>query len=577
MANAPQPIAHGTLDATPLDHVMLSVHRKKLSGTLAVWPDDAGTPGQDRVLFRNGHIAGAKLLEPAAALDRGLLPLFRRATSAYAFYGEDLLGDRSTVVAGTVDVHALVLAAMRGGLREGVVDGVLARFDGFAVRLVKGYEFARLGLLPKEQAFSELLRADPSPVASLVAKSGDAKVARRVLYVLAITHGIEPYEAVEAEAPSAPPDDDLPTLDAPMRPAGANVVTFQSGGELDGLLGDSVRPSLTDVRPSDFPFPDAELSGARISFTDGLPPARTPVPEQKPPTKRSSGNAPRPDPRRVAQAPEPPPPPPEGLEASLAQRWREVSARFVKMDGETYFQMLGVSDICTPDEVRDAYFASVKHWHPDRLPEGLEVLRPFVERIFHNITAARDLLSDEAQRQRYLKTVAQGGGKPSDDRKLEAILTAAGEYERAQVLANRGKWLEVLDEVAICMDLDPENADYVALKAWAVLQKAPLDSKPDAKDALGIAEQALKLTKGAHHERAVFTKAVALQRLGRLEDAHECFKKVAERNPKHLEAAREARLYEMRSRKSLPPRADGSNQRPEGGGLLSKFFGNKKP
>lgn len=577
MANAPQPIAHGTLDATPLDHVMLSVHRKKLSGTLAVWPDDPSTPGQDRVLFRNGHIAGAKLLEPAAALDRGLLPLFRRAAAAYAFYGEDLLGDRSTVVAGTVDVHALVLAAMRGGLRESVVDSVLARFDGFAVRIAKGYELARLAMIPKEQAFSELLRADPSPVPSLVGKSGDAKVARRLLYVLAITNGIEPYEAVQEAAPSHA-DDDLPTLDAPTRPA--NVVTFQTGGELDGLLGDSVRPSLTEVRPSDFPFPDAELSGARISFTDGLPAARTPVPEQKPASgqpKRASGSAPRPDPRRVAQAPEPPPPPPEGLEASLAQRWREVSTRFVKMDNETYFQMLGVNDICTPDEVRDAYFAAVKHWHPDRLPEGLEVLRPFVERIFHNITAARDLLSDEVQRQKYLKTVAQGGGKPSDDRKLEAILTAAGEYERAQVLANRGKWIEVLDEVAICMDLDPENADYVALKAWAVLQKAPLDSKPDAKDALGIAEQALKLTKGAHHERAVFTKAVALQRLGRLEDAHECFKKVAERNPKHLEAAREARLYEMRSRKSLPPRHDASGSKPEGGGLLSKFFGNKKP
>lgn len=598
MSSAPQPLAHGTLEATPLDHVVLSLHRKKLAGTLAVWPDAPGTPGQDRILFKNGQVIAAKLVEPASALDRGLLPLFRRTRAAYAFYAEDLLGDRSAVVSGHVDTNALVLAAMRGGMREDVVDGILARFDGSAVRLIAGYDFGKLGALPKEMGFIELLRAGPSPIPSLLVQSGDPKIARRMLYVLAISQGIEPY-ALPVVA-----HEELPTLDAPQKPSTVVYVETPRGSELDGLLSSEGRPSGVDVRPSDFPFPDAKLSTARsqpamspvrptgetISMSgmtpvrppgsgSGMTPARSNTSASGMTPVRAGNGAARPDPRRVAKAPEPPPPVPEGLERALAQKWADVSARFVSIDTETYFQMLGVSEICTPEEVRDAYFSQVKAWHPDRLPEGLETLKPFVDRIFHHLTAARDVLSEEQKRQAYQKTVAQGAGKPSDDRKLEAILTAAGEFEKAQVLANRAKWDEVLEQVAICIELDPENADYIALKGWAVLQMAPLDAKGAAKDAVTIAEQALRLTKGAHHERAVLTKAIALQRLGRAEDAHECFRKVVERNPKNLEAAREVRLYEMRARNSIAPKPD--SNRPEagggGGGLLSKFFGGKKP
>lgn len=559
MSQGPQPLAHGTLDVTPLDHVVISLHRKRLSGTLAIWPEVEGVAGQDRVLFKHGQPVAAKLIEPASALDRGLMPLFRRTSAAYAFYGEDLLGDRSALVTGSVDANALVLAAMRGGMRETVVDRVLARYDGAAVRLVTGYDVTRLAPLPKEQAFIELLRADPAGVDTLVARSGEPKVARRVLYTLAITHGIEPY-AVPVET------HELPTLD--LEPKAVVSVDVPRSDALDGVLG--ARSSYTEVRPSDFPFPDAKLSGARAS---------TPPAEPRSPTaqKRPSGGAPRPDPRRAAKAPEPPPPPPEGLDPALAKRWQDIAARFVAIDGQNYFQMLDVSEICTPDEVRDAYFASVKLWHPDRIPEGLEALRPFVERIFHHLTSARDALADEAGRVAYLKSVAQGGGRPADDRKVEAILAASQEYEKAQILANRAKWDEVLEHLAICIELDPESPDYTALRAWAVLQRAPLDAKPEAKEALTLAESAIRLAKGAHHERAVFTKGVALQRLGRGDDANECFRKVMERNPKHLDAAREVRLFEMRARNSMAPKPDAAAKPDPGSGLLSKLFGGKKP
>ena len=92
----PEPIATGTLEQTPLAHVLLKVLERELDGTLAIWPED-GSSGQDRVLFAKGRPVAARLLEGAGSLDRGLLPLFRRTKAPYAFYPADLIGDAVSV------------------------------------------------------------------------------------------------------------------------------------------------------------------------------------------------------------------------------------------------------------------------------------------------------------------------------------------------------------------------------------------------------------------------------------------------------------------------------------------------
>ncbi|HJL30287.1 MAG TPA: hypothetical protein RMI62_14515, partial [Polyangiaceae bacterium LLY-WYZ-15_(1-7)] len=147
MANAPQPVAQGKLDKTPLAHVILAVVDRGLDGTLAVWRDD-GARGQDRLLFQDGRIVGARLLEPAATLERGLLPLFFRKAAPYAFYPADLVGDAGT--AGDIDVFALLAASLRGGARKEVIDAVLGRYGEHKLRVRKGAPLERYGFVPKE-------------------------------------------------------------------------------------------------------------------------------------------------------------------------------------------------------------------------------------------------------------------------------------------------------------------------------------------------------------------------------------------------------------------------------------------
>ena len=196
---APTPVATGTLEKTPLQHVVLSILNRQMSGTLAVWPDEEGQQGQDRVYFEDGRAVRGRLIEDSTSLALGLLPLFRRRRAPYAFYEEDLCGE--SALREPVDTFALLAASVRGPLRDDAVDRLFSTFEGRPVRFASSL-VERFRLMDRETAFVEMLRAEPRPVDALVEAYGDAKVARRVLYLLALTGGLEVYAA--RDRPSTP-------------------------------------------------------------------------------------------------------------------------------------------------------------------------------------------------------------------------------------------------------------------------------------------------------------------------------------------------------------------------------------
>ena len=65
---APTAVAEGSLARTPFAHVLLSIHGKGLTGTLAVWPED-GSRG--RYYLEDGRSANPLVLDDAVQLDPG--------------------------------------------------------------------------------------------------------------------------------------------------------------------------------------------------------------------------------------------------------------------------------------------------------------------------------------------------------------------------------------------------------------------------------------------------------------------------------------------------------------------------
>lgn len=554
--SVPEPTATGTLEKTPLAHVLLTVLHRRLDGTLAIWPDDGGS-GQDRVLFEKGYPVAARLLQPAASLERGLLPLFLRAKAPYAFYPADLVGDAVTV-RGRADPHALIAASLRGGAREDVIDHVLARFGDAKLRIKRGSQLGRFAFVPKELAFIDLLRAEPQSVAELVQRAGSAKVARRTLYLLAITQVLEVFEGDFAKR--------------------SLTEVAHEAGDRFGEVAKTIEEEAQ--RRASRPPPAAETPAAAPDFSDlpGLdsepPPRPTPAPRPQQPSARASRPAvSRPPAAKSSFDVEPPPEPPASLSSELRARWKEVADFAVAIDTMTYFQMLGIDTAASPDAVREAYFAQVKKWHPDRLPPELQALRPWADTIFHHLTEAHKTLVDTEERGKYLKAVQGGGGTPKEERKLAAILNAAMEFQKAEVLIRRKDWDGALRIVQEVLQLVPEEADYHATRGLILFKKHGTDAPAVREQILTCLDRALELDE--RNERALMTKAQLLQREGKTKSALELYEKIAEINPKNLEAQRQVRLARMRSQSQRPPPPSGGKKKSDEG-LLSKLFGKKK-
>jgi tetratricopeptide (TPR) repeat protein len=522
--SAPEPIATGTLAKTPLPHLLVYLDQKKLSGTLALWTDaqdESEQKKQDRILLLKGTPVAGRMIEPATTLREGLLKLFARTRAPYAFYETNLLGDDR--ISGRVDPISLITESLRSMSRDDVVEKVLARFVDTRLRIAAGVDLKRYEFTPEERGLVDLLLADPAPVAALVEGSGLPEArARRIVYLLAITKAIAPYDENEQrERPRSvePTGDDAVPAETTSEVAAAGTTATSANADKNTSLGD----------------------GGMHSHLDRLHSIPTP---------------------------------PDDLAEELRQRWLRVIAKGRLIENQNYFEMLDLDKDAKATDARNKFYQMAKEWHPDRLPPELESVREYVQIIFSYMSEASGVLGDEQQRVKYVQTVREGGGTPATERLMQAILDTAMEYERVLVLSRRHEYDEAIEVLRKIIARVKDEPDYHAMYAWLLMQKFPNQEAPLQK-MLESVNRALELHE--RHERANMLKGQILRRMGRHEEALKYFRVVADINPRNIEAVREVRVATMRT--SKPPVARGGARKgkkvkDEGGvgGLIGKFF-----
>ncbi len=540
--SVPKPLAEGTLSATPFGHVLLSIQKKGLSGTLAIWPDDERA-GQDRLLFRAGAPALGRFLEPAADLERGILSIFYRDKGPYAFYEVDLIGDSKGALRGQVDILPLIATALRGDVPKDAMVRVIRKLGLEQQRVKKGAPLPRLALQSNEMAFVELMRAEPATAAILTEQFGDPKVAQRMLYLLAITECLEPYRPVSRQKLKAIIPSSKRTQGS-SSPPGAR----KSMGSSGNMLASGRRPSAPP--------------GARDSFLPGGDSVLPASISNLPPAKTLSGEivAPRSLPGE----------PPANLSTEHKDRWEEVARVLAMLDRQNYFEMLGVKESADSNTISKKYMTLAKQWHPDRIPPELSEVRPWVEEIFHLFTVASDTLGDVKKRVEYQKTVMQGGGTPESERKLHVMVEAAINFQKVDVLVKRRRYDDALEICDAAMLVVRKEADYPAMKAWILLLRDGIQVEGVPAEIRDLLRKTFAIN--SDHVHGHFVRAHFLKRQGDHEKALKHFRKVAKLDPKNLEALREVRIGNMRQqrgRSSAPPRPRGESKRPS---LFGKFF-----
>ena len=510
------------------------------------------------------------------------------------------------------------------------VDATLRRVGAAAVRIASNAQLDRFQFTRVESGVLELLSQRPMRVMDLAnSKIVGPSVAQLLVYLLVITKQVDLVEtpsmrpapaAADANVPSPPSSTGRlpaaggapgqafarvqlqakPTQRAPLVVEEAPVARSASDGRIASPLpqaiplpeGVAAPASIVPTAPlapviSGMP-PAAESSGNLLGLDIGsmisttiqssMPPPMYAPPEEAPPPSiipapESEKSIPRTSSQQMA-AVAPLTSEQFGLKQKILERAAQISA-------QDYFQMLGLERDATPEMVQKSFFGLAKVWHPDRLPPALVDVKDACSKVFTHLTEAQATLLDPERKAQYMTLLKDGGATPDDQAKIQAILEAAMEFQKAEILLKRNDTTVAFELAKKAHALDPDQADYLAMVTWLDAQRPEWIGREKTLEKIAVLDRCIKMN--ANSERAYFWRGMLYKRIDETSKALKDFKKAGELNPRNLDAMREVRLHNIRSEhsrgQSKPPPGAGSRTsakpppQPETlGGLFGKLF-----
>ncbi|HYX93265.1 MAG TPA: DnaJ domain-containing protein [Myxococcaceae bacterium] len=141
-----------------------------------------------------------------------------------------------------------------------------------------------------------------------------------------------------------------------------------------------------------------------------------------------------------------PPPPAAAIDAAMAEeidlpadRKKEILDLERGLDRLDHFQILGLMPGATAEEIRRAYFAASKRYHPDRYyGKNVGSFRARIDRVFRRLSEAYETLNDPDKRAAYLRANPQldvapaaAAPAPADEPEPEAEPSSAVDPQRA--------------------------------------------------------------------------------------------------------------------------------------------------
>jgi len=560
-----QPTATGTLQATPLAHLLVYALDRELDGTLVF---EAADGGRSALLLEGGSPSKVKTAEPVIYFGRLLLEmgvideqthnrtlaevakqqqlhgqiLLREeiidgdilraalreqiarqvlwmftlpATTVYGYYaGVNFLerwgGPEST----RVQPLGLLWRGLRSYAEPGLVESALARLGNQELRLHPAGQITHFHLEGREQAVIDLLRAKPQSLPHLLAGGlAEEVTVRRLVYALAITRHLD------LGVPGAVP------MGAQEPPSSSRIAI------LDGTAHARRKKRLTTGarRPSSGPRAAAppELEGSRVHGAPSEPNARA-----------------------VAEVP------PE------VQRFiAEIRARSENVANQDYYAILGVPRDAPKSAIQTAFFSLAKRWHPDRLGPAYAAVRDAATRVFARMSEAHHVLSDDRLRLEYMNVLIGGGASAAEQDQIQAVIRGATAFQKAEVLLKRNNLVAAEEQAQLAIESDPSQADYIALYTWIQAQKPEREGQT-LDDLIAKLDESVR--QEPSNSRVRWYRGQLLKRAGKYDLAVRDFRHITDQDANHLDAVREIRLYEMRrgSIRSSPPRAKSS--RPPG-------------
>jgi len=246
--------------------------------------------------------------------------------------------------------------------------------------------------------------------------------------------------------------------------------------------------------------------------------------------------------------------PPESMTGAAAEIRRMIGEKVQALErGADHYSILGVTQMAKADEIRAAYFAIAKRIHPDRLRAvGVTDVTIDAQRLFARINQAFGVLSDPQRRAEYSVMLSAGGEDAVRKAQAEAeeragrVLRAEDTFRHGEMALRRSQFEQARVLFMEAVELNPDEAEYHALLAWAIWLAAPektlvaIDVQKRLAQSLALSPQCVQ----AH-----FYGGQVAKQSGQMQAAVDAFRKVIEMEPGHTEANLELRVLRGRLKK----------------------------
>ncbi len=584
---------------------------------------------QGQILQEMGILDEARLdLGLRAQLERKLEHLFTLPVeSEFAFFENHDALARYGGAPTPIDPLPVLWRGIRQRPSWEHVDATLRRVGSAAVRIGPSAQIDRFQFSRAEASAVELLRQRTMRVVDLAAtKVVGPSAAQLLVYCLVITKQVEVVETASVRPPGRPQPIPPPPLGGPpsaplsgqafarvqlqARPVQRQPLVVEevapiaspgdgriasplpqsiplpeearpgSASDIGALISTAIQSSIPPpVDPGSVPLAAAVPTGMAFA-----PPASAPILPVAAPSEPKIPTPPPSAPPAKASTPGMaavvPPSPASNRELTVEQNAlkQKILERADGITAQNYFEMLGVQQDAPVEAIQKTFITLAKVWHPDRLPAALSDVKDACSKVFSHLTEAHATLTDPERRKEYMTLLKEGGATPDEQAKVQAVLEAATDFQKAEFHLKRNDMAKAYELAKRAFDLDPEQADYLALMAWVEAQRSENLGKEKTLEKVAVLDKAIKMNPSC--ERAYFYRAQLYKRAEEPRKAYQDFKKAVELNPRNLDAAREVRLHRMRGGASVPPPGAPTAARPskpvppaEGlGGLFGKLF-----
>lgn len=206
---------------------------------------------------------------------------------------------------------------------------------------------------------------------------------------------------------------------------------------------------------------------------------------------------------------------------------------------QDYFALFGLAETATAAEIRQAYFALAKKYHPDSFNQpGFPLeLGDKGRELFQRINEAYAVLGDPGRRRDYLAQL-HAGGTSALERALDAI-DAEANFQKGRVYLRAKKYPEAFQHLEKAIRHRAEEPEYLTLYAWAMARTFAQEPARIA-TARRMLQHSLELN--PRLDLTHLYLGYLLQDAGEGKPAERSFELAIQCNPNNIEALRELRL-----------------------------------